>query len=237
LKRKSQPKKLIRAGAPSHGLEFEDFSKLIPAKEFEKIEKILGIASPLDEFRHSLARFLWSFYRNSLPEAEIKFSRAVLVRKLRKSADCAEELEKFAEELWASENDTVIGELREFRSVGLDWQSSRPLHRSGVAFVGVLSAYAFKTRWLAQALPADPGGPRHAMPFDRLVMCLGDYYSQLTGEEPLATTQVRFFRFICAVLDVLHTIEKNLPAARFRLPKNDNALRTRVYRLAKSFRT
>jgi hypothetical protein len=58
MKRTSQPRKLIIPGAPSHGLNFEDFSKLIPVKEFEKIEKILGVASPLEGFRHSPGQLL-----------------------------------------------------------------------------------------------------------------------------------------------------------------------------------
>jgi hypothetical protein len=168
-----------------------------------------------------LASFLWSFYCNSLREAEIKVSRAVLLRKLRKAAERAEELEKLAEELWASEDAIVIRELGEFVRVGLDSQSSRPHHRSGVPFVGVLSAFARKTRWLAQALPSDPGGPRYG----------------LTGEEPLVTTQRRFFHFICAVMDALRTMKKRLPAARFRLPKSDRALSMRLQRLAKTSST
>ncbi len=108
MKRTSQPKRLILPGAPSHSLEFENFSKLVPAKELKKLEKILGIVPPSDGFCHSLARFLWSFYRNSLPGAKIKFSRAVLVRKLRKAAERAEGLAKLAEELWASEDAIVI---------------------------------------------------------------------------------------------------------------------------------
>jgi len=232
MKRTSQPDKLIIPGRSGRRLEIEDFSELIPAKAFGKIERILGTASPLHGFRESLTRFLWYFYVNSLPEAEIKVSRAVLEQTLRRAAERAEELAHLTEQLLASENVIVFRELGEFARVRLDSQSSQPLHRSGVGFVGVLDEFALKTLWLAQALPPDHGGPREATPFDRLVKGLGDWYRQLAGEEPFVSTQKRFFPFIAAVVDVLRAMEEKLPAPRFNLPPNDNALRTRLKRLA-----
>jgi hypothetical protein len=223
----SQARKIIIPGAPSQSLAFEEFSTLIATEDLEKLAKILGVAP---RFRDSLARLIWSFYRNSLSGAEIKISRAVLVRKLGRAAERAEELEKLAEELWASEDPIVLRELAEFVPVGLDLPSSRS-HRSGVAFVGVLSAFALKIQWLAQTLPDDPGGPRRAMPFDRLVIGLGECYRGLTGEEPAVTTKGRFFRFVSDVTDVLRKLQKRLPSADFNLPQDNKALYMRLQRL------
>jgi len=151
---------------------------------------------------------------------------------LRKAADRAEELEKLAKELWASENTIVIRELGEFIPAGLALQSSRSLYHSGIALADVLSAFASKALWLAQTLPADPGGPRPAAPFERLVKCLAFYYHRHTGEKPRVTTQGRFFRFICAAVEALRIIEPRQRTARFRLPPNDKALYMRLQRLA-----
>jgi hypothetical protein len=128
-----------------------NFSKLIPAKAFEKIEKILDTASPLQGFRESLTKFLWHFYLNSLPDVEIKVSHKVFVKTLRKAAARAEELADLTEQLFASANAIVFRELGEFGRAGFDWQSSHPWHRSGVPLVGVLSPFALKTRRLAEA--------------------------------------------------------------------------------------
>jgi len=227
----AQPQKLIIPGGPGHGIEIEEaFAKLIPPEAFEKIETILGIGSPSDDIRKSLVGSFWAFYCNCLPEAETKISHAVLIRKLLKAADRAEELEKLAKELWASKNTIVIRELGEFLPRGGASQSLRSL-RSGIAFADMLGAFALKVQCLAQTLPADPGGPRPAVPFELLIMSLAEFYRRLTGVEPRVTTQGRFFSFVCASVEALRLIEKRLPAARFRLPPNDKALYMRLQRL------
>jgi hypothetical protein len=224
---------LIVPGDSVHGISSEDFAKLIPAEQFEKLEKLLGVESPSGGFRRSLSKSLWGFYCNAAPCAESKISRAALLRKLRKAAARAGELESLAGELLASENPIVLRELEDLVPPGLDPYLAGLSHQSGSAFVGTLHAFALKAQLLAQTLPPDPGGPREAMPFDRLVICLGRHYRLLTGEEPLVTTQGRFFRFISAVTDTLRGMESRLPAAHFKLPPNNNALRVRLHRLAK----
>ena len=232
MNRKSQrAAKLIRPDDRGHSVTFECFSALILHERLEKIEITLAITSPSDGFRRSLIRFLWHFYCNSLPEAATMASRAVLKRELRSAAVLSEKLEASAARLWKS-TDPVIGKhLHRFAGMWQPWQSARPTHPSGIAWIDLINEFALTTRLLADTLTDDSGGPRPAMAFDHLVIGLADYHRQL-GRNGWSGSGDHFFRFIGAVVDVLRNVEPKLPAARFKLPHTDRALRMRLHRLA-----
>ena len=76
MTQKSTPRaKLIRPDDPGHGVTFDRFSEIVSSAWLEKVERTLGFEGPNDDFRRSLVRLFWHFYRNSLPEGGVKFYR------------------------------------------------------------------------------------------------------------------------------------------------------------------
>jgi hypothetical protein len=207
---------------------------LIGSAKFRKIENILELpSSDLSGFRRSMTRFLWRFYQNSLPEAEIRVSRAIRKNNLRRAAKQAEQLAQLADKIWRSADHIVIRELREFVPLSLPSQSMRPLHQSGVSFIGVLEEFSLKTQWLGSSLTDDTGGPRRRKLFDHLVIGLAEYYHLITGEMPAVAKGGRFWRFIAAVVDLLREMQPGLRDAQLWLPPSDQALTMRLRRLAR----
>jgi hypothetical protein len=119
------------------------------------------------------------------------------------------------------------------------WQSTLPLHPSGVGLIGLLDEFAKRATFLAGTLPADTGGPRRALAFDILLIGLSDYYqARLSEYEELAQERreqsVRkpdYFSFAAAVTEALKNISENLPAADMNLPDTHDALLKRLRRL------
>jgi hypothetical protein len=222
--------KLILPDDPGHGYTREKFEKLFRPERFAKIEAALKLPSPSEGFRQSLISFFWAFYINSLPEAEIKVSRAALKAELETAAELAEKLKTSAERIWASGNRTVIAKLSEFVPVSLTSQSMQPMHPSGIGFVGALDEFAKRTGWLADVLLDDAGGKRPAKSFEDLIIGLEDYHRQLASHGRLGSED-DFFQFMAAVVDVLLELASKLRAAEFDLPPNDVALRRRINRL------
>jgi hypothetical protein len=208
---------------PGRGVNREQFAKLIKAEDLTKIEESIELSSPPSEgFRQSLIQFLWSFYNNSLPKvAEIKVSRRALKKELKKAAKLARALEESAARIWSSGDCTVITELSEFVPVSLASQSMRPMHRSGIPFVGVLDEFAKRTARIADELPKDRGGPRPKEAFDNLRVVLEDYHGQLASHGRL-DSEDHFPQFMVAVIDVLYRVKDKLPSAPFGLPPNDD---------------
>ena len=224
--------KLIRPDDLGHGLTTEQFSALVSRKALDKVEATLGITSPSDGFRRSLTTILWRFYLNSLPEAELIFSRTALKKELRRASRHAEKLQASAARIWRSRDAAVIDLLQPFGAMWQAWQSSKPMRRSGVAWVALLEEFGHTTRCLAETLPDDLGGPRPAVPFDELAIGLADYHRAYHRAHHRTASDATYFRFVASVVDVLRKVEKQLPAAKFKLPPNDNALRKRLRRLA-----
>jgi hypothetical protein len=231
MKRKSQSgAKLIRPGDPGHGvIACEHFAALIPKRGLKKIEETIGITPPSEGFRRSLIKGLWVFYRNSPRRADVMFSRAALKKELQRAADLADKLETSAACIWRSRDPAIFDPLERFGAMFQEWQ---PSHPSGVAWIGLLHEFECTTRLLADTLADDRGGPRAATAFDDLATWLKVYHRQLTTDRNPATPPADFFQFMASVVDVLRTIEHRLPAAKFRLPPNDRALRERLRRLA-----
>jgi hypothetical protein len=213
-----------------HGVTREKFAALFRVEDLVKIEKALKLPSPSEGFRQSLIEFLWKFYINSLPEAEAIVSRSALKKELETSAELAGKLEKSAERLLKSRDPVIVEHLSRFAAAWQPWQSSQPMHPSGIAWIHLISELALMTRRLASMLTDDSGGPRPARPFDDLVIGLEDYQRQLASHGRLGS-ESHFFQFMAAVVDALREVESKLPAAKFRLPANDEALGKRLTRL------
>jgi hypothetical protein len=234
MNRQSQPPRLILPHDPGHRIGREQFSALIPVAWFKKIEAILELpASQTDGFRRSFVQFLWVFYLNSLPEAEIKVSRSVLKKELLAAAALAERLEKSATRIWTSEHSATLTALREYVRVSLPSQSSRSMHPSGSGFVWVLGEFALTARWLADMISSDKGGRRRGKAFDNLTIVLAKHYRGLRKDEPVTSSGRHFYRFMAEVVDLLRKLEKRLSAAKFKLPRNDKALSMRLHRLSR----
>ena len=158
-------------------------------------------------------------------------SRAVLKRELRSAAVLSEKLEASAARLWKSTDPCDRQAPPSFRGDVAALAISATTHPSGIAWIDLINEFALTTRLLADTLTDDSGGPRPAMAFDHLVIGLADYHRQL-GRNGWSGSGDHFFRFIGAVVDVLRNVEPKLPAARFKLPHTDRALRMRLHRLA-----
>jgi hypothetical protein len=231
MKRKSRPaEKLVPVDSQGQGVGFDKFSALIRGKRIDKIEKALGMVSPCEGFRDWFIKFLWHFYRNTLPEARVKSSRTALKKQLRTSARLAARLQDSAELLWKS-GEPSVGEILLDFAMYQPWQSSQPMHRSGIGLIALLDEFAKRTTLLASTLPDDKGGPRRAMAFDELLIGLGDYYRTLTHYRNQPTCERQFVEFSALVTDVLRAVENKLPAAAFKLPPTDKALRQRMRRV------
>ena len=223
MTQKSTPRaKLIRPDDPGHGVTFDRFTEIVSSAWLEKVERTLGFEGPNDDFRRSLVRLFWHFYRNSLPEGGVKFYRDDLKKELQRAAGLAEKLEVSAARIWQSQDPAIFDLLRPLAAMA---QEPNPPHPSGVAWIGWLRAFASTTKLLADTLLDDPGGPRPAIPFDELAICLVPYCRGPDGTPP---SEARYFAFVASVVDFLRTIEKRLPAAKFRLPVTDRALRQRL---------
>jgi hypothetical protein len=218
---------------PGHGITRERFAALIRISDFTKIEAALEFSAPSEDFRQSLTSSFWAFYINSLPEAAIKVSRSARKKALRRAAKLSSELTELAARIWESGDCAVVTALSEFVQVSIPSQFVRPLHRSGVGFVDVLNEFALTTGQLADKLPDDAGGTRHAMAFDNLTRELSGHYCAHSKIEAAPTSSKEpFFWFVAAVVEVLREVEKKLPAANFRLPTTPTALEMRLRRLA-----
>jgi hypothetical protein len=232
MKRKSRPaEKSVPVNSQGHGVEFDKFSALIiRGKRIDKIEKVLGLVSPCEGFRDWFIKFLWHFYRNTLPEARVKSSRTALKKELRTSARRAARLRESAELLWKS-GELSVGEILLDFAMFQSWQSSRPMHRSGIGWIALLHEFEKRTTELARTLPDDTGGPRRAVAFDELLIGLAGYYRALTHDRNQPTCERQFFEFSALVTEVLRAVENKYPAATFKLPPTDKALRQRMRRV------
>ena len=215
---------------PGHGVTPEQFARLFPAERLKKIETALKLPALGEGFRQSLISFFWVFYIDSLPRAKIKVSRKALKKELRRAAKLSRDLEESAARIWSSGERSVVTELGEFVEWQA-WQSSRPMHRSGIGFVGALDEFATRTGRLADELPNDVGGYPPAKSFDDLTKGLAMYYRELSKNEPTTSANDPFFRLMTEVVDVLREVESKLPAAQFRLPTDEKALGMRLHRL------
>jgi hypothetical protein len=223
---------ILPDGFSHHGFTREKFAALIRVSDLAKIEKVLKLPSPSEGLRQSLISVFWEFYVNSSPEAEIKRSRAALKKELEEAAELAENLERSAEQLWKSTDPVIFEHLHHFAAMWLPSQSSRPMHRSGIGFVGALNEFALTTRWLASALKKDSGGTRPAKPFDDLTIALAGHYSFHSKSEATTSSKDPFFGLMAVVVNVLRKIESKL-RAEFDLPTTDPAsLEMRLRRLA-----
>ena len=121
--------KLISTSGDGQGIDRERFAALLKPTDFEGLEYVLDVPPAWREgFRASITQYLWVFYRNSLPKAKIKVSRAVLVKELRTAAKLADKLAVSAERIWASKDRAALNLLSEFLKVSLPSQSKRPMH-------------------------------------------------------------------------------------------------------------
>jgi hypothetical protein len=231
MKRKSRPaEKLVPVDSQGQGVGFEKFSALIRGKSIDKIEKTLGMVSPCEGFRDWFIKFLWHFYRNTLPEARVKSSRTALKKELRTSARRAARLRESAELLWKS-GEPSVGEILLDFAMYQPWQSSQPIHPSGIGWIALLDEFKKRTTELARTLSDDKGGPRRAVAFDELLIGLAAYYRTLTRDRNQPTSERQFFEFSALVTDVLRAVENKLPAAAFKLPPTDKALLQRMRRV------
>jgi hypothetical protein len=215
----------------SKRITFEAFSELILQQPLDKIENVLAIASPCDGFRDSLIRMLWHFYCNNGPR--VWNSRAVLKNALRKSAQLATELQELAHLLGQSRDPAVLKIL-----IGLvewqAWQSSRPTHESGIAWIALLDEFAKRTDRLADKLADDRGGARQAIAFDELLVGLATYYRTLCRERDQPLHGIQFVEFAEAVTNTLRKVRPQLPdGTSLKLPPGKEALRKRLLRLNK----
>ena len=196
--------------AASNDFAFDAFSDLILRQPLDMIENVLAIASPCDGFRDWLIKVLWRFYCNNGPR--VWNSRAVLKKALRESAQLATDLTKSAHLLWQSREPAVIKSLS-----GLvewqGWQSSRPMHKSGIAWIALLDEFAKRTNRLAGKLTADKGGPRQAIAFDELLVGLAIYYRTWAREYDQQLNDDQYFQFAEAVTDTLRQVRLQLPDA------------------------
>jgi hypothetical protein len=231
MKNIDQPKiELILPDDPGLGVTREKFAKLIRAEDLRKIEVALELPTPTEGFRDRLISVLWAFYINNLPKAKVKVSRAALKKELRLAAKLSRDLEESAARIWSFGDCTVVTELSEFGEWHA-WQSSRPMHPSGIAWVALLDEFATRTSWLADALPDDGGGPRQAQAFDHLLISLSDYYRSLMRDSQQSIEGPDYFRFAAAVKDMLLGMSKHLPNLNNGVPISDVALGKRLYRL------
>jgi hypothetical protein len=212
------------------GITRARFSALVSREPLNKIEATLDIPSRSDGFRSSLTQILWRFYCNSVPETRTIYSRAGLKKEMQKAARLAEKLETSAELIWKCRDMAALEHLARFTTVALEGES---LHPSGIGWIGLLHEFARTTKRLADTLPDDPGGPRPGIAFDELVIGLTNYYREFARSRNSKISEERYFRFVASVVDVLQKIQRHLPAADFKLPKNDKALRQRLRRLTK----
>jgi hypothetical protein len=215
----------------SKRITFGAFSELILQQPLDKIENVLAIASPCDGFRDSLIRVLWHFYCNNGPR--VWNSRAVLKNALRKSAQLATQLKESAHLLAQSREPAVLKIL-----IGLvewqAWQSSRPMHESGIAWIALLDEFAKRTDRLAVKLTDDKGGPRQTIAFDELLEGLAIYYRAWARKYDQQLNEDQFFQFAEAVTDTLRKVRPQLPdATSLKLPPGKEALRKRLLRLNK----
>jgi len=225
---------------------------LILAENLTKIEAALELPAPSDGFRQSLITICWTFYENSLPEAEIKVSRSTRKKALRRAADLSNELTELVTRIWESGDCAVVAELHEFVSVSLPSKSiiddrflrhpekksldddkcpklrrSAPMHRSGVGFVGALNEFAIIAGRLADGIPDDTGGDRPGFAFDRLLIGLGNYYREFVHARQRPLDDGQFFRFAATVTEML----RGLKTCALEVPPTDSALKRRLYRL------
>jgi hypothetical protein len=237
MSRKSQNRarliRLDRDGA------LKEFSALVlrEKRKLAEIEKTLGLTSPDNDFRNSLIGGpLWGFYRRCLPQnapsaiAPISRRRA-LKHALRKAAGSAEALEKLSALIWDAYDPASKTQfhnhplLSRFDAIGPNW---RPVSRTYLPWIELLSEYAFTLRLLGDTLPDDRGGEHVASAFDALLGFLWTHYYTMAWTHDPASD---FLRFAAAVTDLLRSIETKLPAASFKLPPSDAALAKRLQRL------
>jgi hypothetical protein len=220
---------LIPPNDPSHPINFDRFRALIPPTGLTEIETTLAITSPNDSFRNILIRNLWRFYNHARPGGEIMFSRAALIKELRRASSLADDLKKSATPLWKTQEPAVLDALFPFALM-----EGQPMHPSGIVWIGLLERFASVTKQLAQGLASDPGGPRRATALDLLLLGLSDWYGYAT------LPPERFFAFVKSVVEVLrvteralHQIEQELglDPTQFKLPASTYALRKRLSKL------
>jgi hypothetical protein len=216
--RENQKNRLIRPGHDT--IPSERFSALIltEKRRLAKIEKTLGINSPDVEFRSSLTRTLWGFYRLCL---KIRYRKATK-EALRKAPYHLEQAEKWTALVRDADDPAARHHLlSRFDAIGQNWQ---PVSWDGGPWHALLREYTFTLRLLSDALPDDRGGERAAAAFDVLMRFLAEhYYARASSHEPPSN----FFRFADEVTELLRKIEEQLPTAKFQLPPNDTTLASR----------
>ena len=232
MRKPGQTKLIGLPEALSNGLTFDTFSAAIQKHGLQKVENVLSFPSPSDGFQYWLIRVLWRLYCNS--GQHVWNSRAVLKEELKKSSRLATELKLSANLLWQSRERAVrksLSGLVEWQT----WQSSRPMHPSGIPWVALLDEFAERTKNLVNKMPDDRGGPRDAIAFDEFLVGLGGYYRTLVRERNQALDTNQFVEFAWAATDTLRKVCAQLPGADvLRLPPSKEALRKRLLRLNKN---
>jgi hypothetical protein len=232
------PAKLVNTNAQKEREQFDLFSALVQRERLDKIERSIGITSPNEDFRSWLIKVLWYVDQNSKRGVSIRGNRAALKKELCKSASLAEKLRASAELIWKSNEPSVLRNLRDFVA-WQEWQSSLPMHPSGVGWIAALDEFANRSRLLANILPDDAGGPKSSVMFDDLLIVLTEYFTALARKRkrPIDVKPIdkklerEFFNFIAAVTEVARNVWKDRPAAKLKVPPTDQALRERLRRL------
>jgi hypothetical protein len=230
--------KLILTENEKSEQEFAHFSALVRSQRLDKIEKSIGIKSENEYFRSWLIKTFWSVDQRNRRGASIRGNRAALKNTLSKSADCADKLRESSELIWQSNEPSVRELLRDF--VGWqEWQSSRPMHPSGIGWIDALDEFAKRLRLLAGTLPDDTGGPRPNVAFDDLLLALTDCFTARAKErkKPIDKTPIdpelkrEFFNFVIEVTEVARNVWKDRPGAAIKVPPDDKAVRECLRRL------
>jgi hypothetical protein len=193
-----------------------------------KIEATLLLPSPSEGFRDWLIKVLWRFYCTN--GAHVGNSRAIFKRELLESARLATKLKISARRLWYSGEAAVLESLDGL--VGWQaWQSSQPMHASGIPLIALLDEFAKRIGQIADKLPDDAGGPRQKQAFNHLLISLSDYYRALMRDRQQPIKGPDYFKFAAAVKDMLLKTSERLPTLKNGVPSNDPALRRQLYRL------
>jgi hypothetical protein len=201
------------------------------------------------------------YYLAFLPEGDAAVRRggaAVIVR-ARNAAKHAGKLAIAMRQLWQSGDPTVrriLGPLVAqyprtdgipIGAVVLRRQSSVPEDGppevfGDPGFVVLLDQLWRMLQFLATTLPADDGGRRPSVVFNKLAVGLSRIYSEITGEPARVSVrsgapEARLFQFVKAVVAWLGAAASELPDVTFDLPPTDSALRVALGRSLKQTNT
>jgi hypothetical protein len=72
MKRNTHPARLITTPDEEDRRKFNAFAARVKKQKLDKVEKILAISSPSDEFRDWLTKILWRLDRGNQPGAHVR---------------------------------------------------------------------------------------------------------------------------------------------------------------------